>query len=196
MTQRSKPPRSRHIRPGAKIAGPRRAASTSSPINHVVIIVKEDHTCDNYFGTFPGANGVALARATDPQLPDPAHDHHAWLHRNDASPHGALRLQYVKGDIPAYWAFAQQYTLCDQWRRWDAPTPLRRLRSRGAAASNDARMSRSVPWTQQCRAFLVSHTTNSITGAGFTLLTSFAYEIRDAAAIRRPAGRQMRIDRR
>jgi phospholipase C len=115
MTQRSKPPRSRHIRPGAKFAGPKRAATTSTPINHVVIIVKENHTFDNYFGTFPGANGVALARATDPQVPDPPHDHHAWLHRNDAAPHGALRLQYVKGDMPAYWALAQQYTLCDQY---------------------------------------------------------------------------------
>jgi phospholipase C len=29
----------------------------SSPIAHVIIIVKENHTFDNYFGTFPGAEG-------------------------------------------------------------------------------------------------------------------------------------------
>jgi phospholipase C len=46
------------------------------PINHVVIITKENHTFDNYFGTFPGATGA---------------------------------------DIPSYWAFAQQYTLCDNY---------------------------------------------------------------------------------
>lgn len=26
----------------------------ADPIEHVVIIVKENHTFDNYFGTFPG----------------------------------------------------------------------------------------------------------------------------------------------
>ena len=29
-----------------------------NPIEHVVIIVKENHSFDNYFGTFPGANGT------------------------------------------------------------------------------------------------------------------------------------------
>jgi phospholipase C len=29
----------------------------NNPIKHAVIIVKENHTLDNYFGTFPGANG-------------------------------------------------------------------------------------------------------------------------------------------
>ena len=32
----------------------------SNPIEHIVIIVKENHTFDNYFGTFPGAVGVPL----------------------------------------------------------------------------------------------------------------------------------------
>ena len=32
-------------------------------IDHVVIIVKENHTFDNYFGTFPGAEGVKLGKA-------------------------------------------------------------------------------------------------------------------------------------
>ena len=30
----------------------------ANPIEHVVIIVKENHTFDNYFGTFPGATGI------------------------------------------------------------------------------------------------------------------------------------------
>lgn len=34
--------------------------SPSTPFQHVVIIVKENHTFDNYFGTFPGAEGVTL----------------------------------------------------------------------------------------------------------------------------------------
>jgi phospholipase C len=89
--------------------------ATASPIEHVVIIVKENHTFDNYFGAFPGAAGVTLPRAVDPEMPDPPHDHAAWLQRDDPAPRGAVRLQYGKSDLPAYWAFAQQYTLCDHY---------------------------------------------------------------------------------
>ncbi len=83
----------------------------SSPITHVVIIVKENHTFDNYFGTFPGANGATLAHAPDPIPSDPRHDHVAWLARATS----AVRQQYTAADIPAYWAYAQQYTLCDTY---------------------------------------------------------------------------------
>ena len=37
--------------------------SSGNKIQHVVIIVKENHTFDNYFGTFPGADGARLAPA-------------------------------------------------------------------------------------------------------------------------------------
>ncbi len=81
-------------------------------ISHVVLIVKENHTFDNYFGTFPGANGDAtLARAPDPPALDPPHDHQAWLNRAA----GAVRQQYGEADIPAYFAYAQQFTLCDNY---------------------------------------------------------------------------------
>ena len=32
-------------------------ADTSSKIQHIVFIVQENHSFDNYFGTYPGANG-------------------------------------------------------------------------------------------------------------------------------------------
>ncbi len=38
-------------------------------VQHVVIIVKENHTFDNYFGTFPGANGATFPHASDPTRP-------------------------------------------------------------------------------------------------------------------------------
>ncbi|MGH8305809.1 MAG: phospholipase C [Steroidobacteraceae bacterium] len=82
------------------------------PITHVVIIVKENHTFDNYFGAFPGANGQRLPHATDPH-PDQPHDHGAWLRDQGAS--GGTKQQYLATDIPGYWAFAQQYTLCDNY---------------------------------------------------------------------------------
>jgi phospholipase C len=83
-----------------------------SPIQHVVIIVKENHTFDNYFGTFAGANGdPTLAPAPDPPPSDPPHDHAAWLNRA----HGAVRQQYREANIPAYFAYARQFTLCDNY---------------------------------------------------------------------------------
>ena len=81
----------------------------ANPIQHVVIIVKENHTFDNYFGTFPGANGVTLPQAPDPQTTDPRHDHVAWLAGS------SVKTQYKQKDIATYWAYAQQYTLCDNY---------------------------------------------------------------------------------
>src|SRR5215831_1121650 len=33
-------------------------AGTPMPLRHVIVIVKENHTFDNYFGSFPGAEGT------------------------------------------------------------------------------------------------------------------------------------------
>src|SRR3989442_7776614 len=84
----------------------------SGPIQHVVIIVKENHAFDNYFGRFPGADGdPSLALAPDPPLADQPHDHAAWLKRAT----GAVKEQYGQSNIPNYWRYAQQYTLCDKY---------------------------------------------------------------------------------
>ncbi|MCU1270152.1 MAG: hypothetical protein JWN74_1446 [Acidobacteriaceae bacterium] len=84
----------------------------NNPIEHVVIIVKENHSFDNYFGTFPGANGITLPAAKDPPIGgDPPHDHKAWLER---ATH-AVKLQYSEKDIPAYFSLARQFTLCDNY---------------------------------------------------------------------------------
>ena len=39
------------------------------PIEHIVIIVKENHTLDNYFGTLPRADGQQLGPAPNPPGP-------------------------------------------------------------------------------------------------------------------------------
>jgi phospholipase C len=84
----------------------------NNPIEHIVIIVKENHTFDNYFGTYPGANGDAtLAHAPDPPPSDPPHDHKAWLGRAK----GAVRQQYHESDIPGYFSYARNFTLCDNF---------------------------------------------------------------------------------
>jgi len=46
--------------------------ATGTGIEHVVIIVKENHALDNYFGTFPGATGVKLAHAANSPAADPS----------------------------------------------------------------------------------------------------------------------------
>jgi phospholipase C len=50
-------------------------------IEHVVIIVKENHTFDNYFGTLAGADGDRLGAAENPPPGDPKHDHATWMKR-------------------------------------------------------------------------------------------------------------------
>src|SRR6266852_1497070 len=82
------------------------------PIQHVVIIVKENHAFDNYFGRFQGADGDPnLALATDPPSSDHPHNHAAWLNRANV----AVKEQYAQANIPNYWRYAQRYTLCDKY---------------------------------------------------------------------------------
>lgn len=83
-----------------------------NPIEHIVIIIKENHTFDNYFGTFPGADGIILDKAQDPPVAgDPPHTHAAWLNRDQ----GAVRQQYTQADIPDYFDYARKFTLCDHF---------------------------------------------------------------------------------
>jgi phospholipase C len=81
-------------------------------IDHVVIIVKENHTFDNYFGTFPGADGAKLAQAANPPPDDPDHRHEAWMARAADTAH---RVQYGEADIPGYFDYARRFTLCDRY---------------------------------------------------------------------------------
>src|SRR5207244_7009191 len=83
----------------------------SGKIDQVVIIVKENHSFDNYFGTLPGANGMTMPRSPNPPPRDPDHRHSAWLSRQTTS----VREQFVEADIPAYFAYARKFTLCDQY---------------------------------------------------------------------------------
>lgn len=85
--------------------------ATASPIKHVVIIVKENHGFDNYFGNFPGAEGATMAHSPNPPPKDPDHRHAAWLTRDTTAP----RVQFQEVDIPHYWNYAKQFALCDNY---------------------------------------------------------------------------------
>jgi phospholipase C len=115
-----------------------------TPIKHVIVIVKENHTFDNYFGAFPGAEGTLTAdgknlcdtpkgrlpcpRAPDAPTHDLCHEHSCALadwdggkmdgwNRPGGSDTGDLLAyaQYDEADIPNYWAYARHFTLGDHF---------------------------------------------------------------------------------
>ncbi|HLZ09143.1 MAG TPA: alkaline phosphatase family protein, partial [Chloroflexota bacterium] len=95
-------------------------AVPTTPIQHVVIIAMENHTFDNLFGTFPGANGqLSLPRAPNPVPNDFDHSGPAQLAAVDGGkmdefdPRGVV--QYLQSDIPIYWTYAQHFALGDNF---------------------------------------------------------------------------------
>jgi phospholipase C len=99
---------------GGRVNAPSITVSALGPlVDHVVIIVKENHTYDNYFGKFPNSAGDGqLGKAHNPPTADPNHRHEAWMTRASEQ---RYRVQYSEADIPDYFALARQYTLCDHF---------------------------------------------------------------------------------
>src|SRR5439155_24259859 len=115
-------------------------ASGGNPIKHVVFIIKENHSFDNYFGRFPGAHGattglakvngvqqtITLAPIVD-QPDDYCHvkicyvkdyDHGAMDSFNlskpcNTPPYGCYTAA-TQDQIPNYWAYATKYVLSDE----------------------------------------------------------------------------------
>ena len=111
----------------------------ATPIEHIVVLMQENHSFDNYFGTFPGADGfprdtcMPVGRAHRPcvrpfhlggrSTPDPAHE--AGSHRMDGFIRAASRhrqsiersvMGYYDGrDLPYYWNVAEEYVLFDRF---------------------------------------------------------------------------------
>jgi phospholipase C len=99
------------------------------PVHHVVVIMEENHTLDNYFGDFPGVAGTRWG-VKEPRAPNPMP--HDLLHSapraiagidggkmDDFDPLG--KVQYRRGDIPTFWAYAKHYGLGVNFFS-DAPT--------------------------------------------------------------------------
>jgi phospholipase C len=94
-------------------------ARAKFPIQHVVVIMMENHTFDNLFGRYPGANGVRLPSAPDPVSADIDHSSAATIAAIDG---GAMdefpligQVQYDQSDIPNYWSYAQHFGLSDNF---------------------------------------------------------------------------------
>jgi phospholipase C len=110
-------------------------------IHHVIWIIQENHSFDNYFGTFPGADGIPPGTCL-PELPgskrcirpfhmaegQPELDlDHTWETAHAAYDNGKMdgfvwaegtryTMGYYDGrDIPNYWKYARHFTLCDRF---------------------------------------------------------------------------------
>lgn len=109
----------------------------STPIKHIVFIVKENRTFDNYFGRYPGADGAAegklstgesvpLKEAADVMTHDLGHE---FLHGVIAVNGGRMDqfdqipiygesldgyTSFTRQGIPNYWAYADNFILGDQ----------------------------------------------------------------------------------
>ncbi len=109
------------------------SSARTMPIQHVVIIIKENRSFDHMFGTFPGANGATTGMAGSKKI---ALGHaqlvqgklaHGWGNSIAAidsgkmdgfyryAPHYAAYVQFQQTDIPNYWLYAQNFVLADNF---------------------------------------------------------------------------------
>jgi phospholipase C len=119
---------------------PSSQAANQSSIKHVIVIFHENHTFDNYFGTYPGANGltenislptskgnnqtVTPFHLSNTRTVDLDHSRQAALNcYNNGSMDGFVyseesinTLGYYNGsDIPNYWNYASKFVLLDNY---------------------------------------------------------------------------------
>ena len=71
---------------GSPFLGSYPSAAGQSKIEHIIFIVQENHSFDNYFGTYPGANGFPLGISVPLDLADPSAGHASPFHLNVAEP--------------------------------------------------------------------------------------------------------------
>jgi phospholipase C len=125
---------------GALPTGKAMAATPRYPISHVVILVRENHSFDNLFGTFPGAAGsttgrldtgksVKLIHTPDHTLLDIDHSGGAAGYAVNGGQMNQFNLlpgavqngmniadsQYQQKDIASYWSYARNFTLDDHF---------------------------------------------------------------------------------
>jgi phospholipase C len=123
------------------LPAPRKDAPAGiAKIRHIVWIIQENRTFDNYFGTYPGANGIPPETCL-PVLPGstrcvkpfhitegpPCDMSHEWNVAHAAWDNGRMdgfvwaegsnfTMGYLdQRDIPNYWAYARHYVLADNF---------------------------------------------------------------------------------
>jgi phospholipase C len=122
-----------------RLPSPGQVAALQSTIQHIVFIIKENHSFDSLFGTFPGADGATSGKiSTGERLalrrtPDrmPRDLEHGWADAHLAMNNGKMdqfdlvgsanvdgdylsMTQYLMADIPNYWSYAEHFVLADR----------------------------------------------------------------------------------
>ena len=126
---------------GKNSVGYNGAGTSFGKIEHIIIVLQENHTFDNYFGTFPGADGTAGKKICIPEIQGssgcvaPDHDtnltpvdmNHNWKSAHADYDGGKMdgfvysegnreTMGYYDGsDLAHYWKAASQYVLCDRY---------------------------------------------------------------------------------
>ena len=113
----------------ASPSDPAVVAQARAKIDHVVFLIKENRTFDNYFGLFPGADGTTTGTHCDGTTTPLA----AAPDRGFAAGHSftdGIRVidggkmdcfddvgysQFQEQQIPNYWAYAKHFTLADRF---------------------------------------------------------------------------------
>ncbi len=108
-------------------------AEDQDRIQHVIFLLQENHSFDNYFGSFPGADGIPAEITVEGVAP-----FHQTSPRTGNLPHGMTTVRaavdggamdrfvsaersrdtmgyYDNRDIPNYWAYARRFTLADRF---------------------------------------------------------------------------------
>jgi phospholipase C len=89
------------------------AVPARPPIERVVVILRENHSYDNYFGTFPGGNGKTAGPHCEDERPDPPHLREHALRGSSFDVRGYCH--YLEEDVPNYWKYAREFVLCDNY---------------------------------------------------------------------------------
>ena len=117
--------------------------NNNNPIKHIVMIMQENHSFDNYFGTYPGANGIPknVCMPLDPDHPndgcvkpflsanvtppDMIHEYHeSHIAYDNGKMDGFMQGEhqnnstmsyYDNKTIPYYWDLAKHYVLADNF---------------------------------------------------------------------------------
>ncbi len=124
-----------HAWPPAKSHKP-----ASGKVEHILFVIQENHTYDNYFGTYPRGEGFPQGHTVPlgpghPQATAPFHFSFPLTHdighryeqcraaMNEGKMDGFVSAEgtvdtlgyYDRADLPNYWAYADRFTLCDRF---------------------------------------------------------------------------------
>jgi phospholipase C len=123
---------------------PPRSIVATTPIDHIFVIMKENHAFDNYFGTYPGADGIPPGTSVPDGNGGTVAPH--WINSNstDDLPHSREAMleawnngsndrfaivaerwgtgrgseamgYYDQRQLPYYWGLARNFTLADRY---------------------------------------------------------------------------------